>query len=399
MRKFYKIMAVTLLLALTPIPGSLLFAGDAPETAAGFGGEALEISSPGEIPARASLLMEANGGKILYESNSHEKMPPASITKIMTMLLAMEALDAGKISLDDMATCSEHANSIGGKQIWLEVGEQMSVRDLLKAVSIASANDASVMLGEYIAGSEAAFVDMMNKRAAELGMKDSAFTNASGLDDDGQFSSACDIAIMSRELLRHPLIKDYSTIWMDTLRGGETSLVNTNRLVRFYEGATGLKTGTTANAGKCLSASAERGGLELIAVVLGSSTSDERFNSAKRLLDYGFANWELSEFPPLGEELSPVPVLKGVEPEVSVELSESAPIVIQKGRKDDIERKVELAESLEAPVEKGQVIGKVSLCLDGAEVASYPLKAASAIAKMNFFKAFAKLVATALDFS
>lgn len=356
-------------------------------------------AGPAEIKAKSAVLMEANSGQIFFENNSHEQMPPASITKIMTLLLVMEAIDNGKISLEDTPICSEHANSMGGSQIWLEVGEKMSVDDLLKAVCVVSANDASVMLAEHVAGSEDSFVELMNKRASELGMNDTVFKNVSGLDEDGHITSAYDIAIMSRELLKHDLITNYSTIWMDSLRNGETSLVNTNRLVRFYEGTTGLKTGTTDKAGKCLSASANRNGLNLIAVVLGSDTSDDRFNSAKTLLDYGFANWEVGDIPQIQDDITPVPVLHGVEEYVNIDQNPMESVVVQKGRKDDIQYNVELADDVEAPVEEGQILGKVSLTLDGEEIASYTLKASQSIEKMTFGKAFVSFAKSLLNFS
>ncbi|MGN1320098.1 MAG: D-alanyl-D-alanine carboxypeptidase family protein, partial [Acutalibacteraceae bacterium] len=244
-----------------------------------------------DIKAKSAILMEVNTGEILYEMNADEQMPPASITKIMSLLLVMEAVDRGELSLEDVITASEHACSMGGSQIWLEPGESMTVDDLLKAAVIASANDATVALGEQIAGSEEGFVSMMNERASQLGMTNTKFINATGLDADGHISTAHDVAIMSAELIKHDLIKNYSTVWMDTLRDGESELVNTNKLVRFYEGTTGLKTGTTSGAGYCLSATAERNGLSLVAVIMAGETSADRFNGAKKLLDYGFANY------------------------------------------------------------------------------------------------------------
>ena len=245
------------------------------------------------LPAKSYILVEANTGKVLAEKNADEKMPPASITKIMTMLLLAEKLDSGEIALDDMVTTSKHANSMGGSQVWLDVGEQMSVEDLLKATAINSANDAAVAISEHIAGSEEQFVELMNQKAAELGMTGSNFCNASGLDADGHLSTARDIAIMGRELIKHPLIIKYTSKYMDDLRNGKTELVNTNKMVRFYEGCNGLKTGTTDLAGSCLCATATRNDMTLIAVSMGSETSKDRFDSCRSLLDYGFSGWEL----------------------------------------------------------------------------------------------------------
>jgi D-alanyl-D-alanine carboxypeptidase (penicillin-binding protein 5/6) len=309
----------------------------------------------------------------------------------MTMLLAMEALDAGKISLDDMITCSEYANSMGGSQIWLKVGEEMSVADLLKAVAIASANDASAALGEYVAGSNDAFVKLMNERAQELGMKNTTFMNATGLDDPGHMTTARDIAVMSRELMKHPIVVEYSTIWMDSLRGGATELVNTNKLVRFYNGATGLKTGTTDGAGSCVAATATRDGLSLISVVMGSPTSNERFASARGLLDFGFANYQSTVPPPVDDSLSPVPVLRGVEGSVMPVYEDPGQFVIEKGKEDEIVQEVTLVEDLEAPVLEGQIVGKVQVLVNGELAGDYDLKAAKGIDRMTFGKAFLML--------
>jgi len=406
MRKWSKLLIIPLILSLILPYGTAIAGGANDEDEATVAVDTAKedesqenAALPVELKARSAVLLEAGSGNILFEMNSHEKMAPASITKIMTLLLVMEALESGKIALEDMATCSEHANSMGGSQIWLEVGEQMSVNDLLKAVCVASANDASVMLAEHVSGSEMEFINAMNQRARELGMNDTNFVNASGLDADGHVSSAHDIALMSQELLKHELITQYSTIWMDTLRGGETSLVNTNKLVRFYNGATGLKTGTTDDAGKCLSASAMRDNLSLVAVVLGSETSDDRFNSARNLLDYGFANWEVTSLPPMQDAVTPVPVLGGVENLVNIDQAPIDSVVVQKGRKDDITYEVALAEDVAAPVEKGQVLGRVSILLDDTEITSYELRAAESVEKMTFGKAFSILIEAVLDLS
>ena len=248
--------------------------------------------TPGvDLPVKSAVLMDQGSGTILYAENEDVQLPPASITKVMSLLLVMEAIDSGKISLTDKVVCSDTAAAYGGSQIWLKPGEEMTVDDLLKAAAISSANDATVCLAEYVAGSEEAFIGLMNQRAAELGMANTTFRCAAGLDQPGHLSTAKDVAIMSRALLGHPLILNYSTVWMDSLRGGETQLVNTNRMIRFYQGATGLKTGTTSGAGSCLAASASRDGLGLIAVVMGADTSDHRFAAARSLLDWGFANF------------------------------------------------------------------------------------------------------------
>jgi len=254
--------------------------------------EAVQVITLAEdsIPAKSAILMDQQSGRVLFEQNADEPVAPASITKIMTLLLVIEALEEGKISLEDKVVTSELAASMGGSQIWLEPGEEMTVDELLRAVAIASANDASVALAEHVAGSEPAFIERMNKRAAQLGMQNTRFLNCTGLDEEGHVTTARDVAIVSRELISHPMIIEYSTIWMDELRNGETQLVNTNKLVRFYPGATGLKTGTTSIAGSCLSATATRDGLSLVAVVMGAPNSDSRFAAARGLLDYGFAN-------------------------------------------------------------------------------------------------------------
>ena len=263
-----------------------------------------------DIKAKSVVLMEPNTGKVLYEANSDEKLPPASITKIMSLLLVMEAIDRGDITLETVVTASEHACSMGGSQIWLEPGETMTVNDLLKAAVIASANDACVALGETVAGSEEGFVALMNERANELGMTNTHFVNCTGLDAEGHLTTAYDVAVMSSALIKHDLIKDYSTVWMDTLRDGKSELVNTNKLVRFYEGTTGLKTGTTSTAKYCLSATAERNGLELVAVVMAGESSNDRFGGAKKLLDYGFANYNYSSIDAGLEENTELEVIK-----------------------------------------------------------------------------------------
>ncbi|MBC8570947.1 D-alanyl-D-alanine carboxypeptidase [Oscillospiraceae bacterium NSJ-54] len=346
-----------------------------------------------DIKSKSVILMEQSTGQVLYSFNPDEQYPPASITKIMTLLLVMEAVDSGKISIDDMATCSQHAADMGGSQIWLEPNEQMSVNDLLKATAVSSANDAAVCLAEHVAGSEEAFVAMMNERAQQLGMKNTTFINANGLDAQGHLSTARDIAIMSMELLKHPKILEYSTIWMDSLRGGQTQLVNTNKMIRFYDGATGLKTGTTNGAGSCLSASATRGGMTLIAVTLGSATSDERFYTARKLLDFGFANYEVANIEPLCAD-APVKVTGGVEKEVACKAEQPGSLVLQKGRAKELTQELELLPEVTAPVEQGQTVGRVVVKLDGEEILSYNMVASQSVEKMTFGKAFGILFRT-----
>lgn len=347
--------------------------------------------TPGvDLPVKSAVLMDQGSGAILYSENEDEKLPPASITKIMSLLLIMEAVDSGKISLTDKVVCSDTAAGYGGSQIWLKPGEEMTVDDLLKAAAISSANDATVCLAEYVAGSEEAFVQQMNQKAAELGMVNTTFKCAAGLDQEGHLSTARDIAIMSRALLEHPLILNYSTVWMDTLRGGETQLVNTNRLVRFYQGATGLKTGTTNGAGSCLSATASRDGLGLIAVVMGADTSDHRFAAARSLLDWGFANFMQARLDP-PENILPVPVTGGVERQVEVTCQPTGGILVEKGKLEAITQDIILPESVEAPVEAGQQLGSVAVCVDGERVAEYPILAAAAVEEMTFGKALSML--------
>ena len=346
---------------------------------------ALETAAAADdsLPARSAILIEQNTGRVLFEKNADEQLPPASITKVMTLLLVMEALDSGQITLGDMVTCSEHAQSMGGSQIWFKTGEQLSVDDLLKAAAISSANDASVALAEHVAGSEEAFVALMNEKAAQLGMTNTRFVNATGLDADGHLTTARDIAAMSRALLAYPKISE--------LRGGATQLVNTNKLVRFYDGCTGLKTGTTDGAGSCLSASAERGGLSLIAVTLGSPTSAERFSAARGLLDYGFANYTRVELPPL-EELAPVPVRGGVAPQVGVLSETPGAVIVRTADKDAVEQDVTLLPDVQAPVETGQLLGRVVVHIGGSKLCEYDLVAADAVERMTAPRALCMLL-------
>lgn len=340
-----------------------------------------------DITSPAAVLMDAKSGKILFEKNAHEQRPCASITKVMTLLLVMEALDSEKIHLDDVVTASAHAASMGGSDIWLEEGEQMSVDDMIKATAVASANDAAVALAEFVSGTEEDFVAAMNQKARDLGMKDTVFKNCNGLDEEGHITSAYDVALMSRELIRHKKIFDYTSIWLDSLRGGETQIVNTNKLLRTYKGITGLKTGTTGDAGSCITATAERNGVSLIGVVLGADSGTARFKDAATLLDFGFANFETVDLS-LSEDLYPVTVEGGMEDEVEVVCDDSASLTLPKGEKDKVKRTVTIEESVPAPVTKGDKVGTISFTLNDEEVASFDILAADDVEQKTFSSVF-----------
>lgn len=333
------------------------------------------------LNAKSAILMEKSTGNILYESNPDERLPIASVTKVMTMLLIMEAVDSGKISLDDMVTVSENAMSYGGSTMFLETGEQLTVNDMLKGIAVASANDGCVAMAEHLAGSESAFVDMMNEKAKKLGMENTHFMNTNGLDEDDHYSSARDVAIMSRELMKHETIFNYTSIWMDTLRGGKFQLANTNKLIRFYDGANGLKTGSTSKALCCLSAAAKRNDMQLIAVVLGAPTSAERFASAKSLLDYGFANYAVNTQITAGDEVQKIAVEKGVDKEVGVVAGDSCSTLVKKGQEDNITKEIKIDETITAPIEAGQKIGTMTISRDGEVIADIDLNASSAVEK------------------
>ena len=341
-----------------------------------------------EVAAPSAVLMEAATGTVLYEKDAHTPLPPASVTKIMTLLLVMEALDAGRIGWDDTVTASEAAAAKGGSQVYLEAGEQMSLQEMLKSVVVVSANDCATALAEHVAGSEAAFVELMNRRAQELGMENTHFVNCTGLDDEPDaethLTTAYDIALMSRALLKHDEIRDYTTIWMDSVRNGEFGLANTNKLVRFYQGTTGLKTGYTSAAGHCLSASAERNGVEFIAVVLHCATSGERFQAAKQLLDYGFANYTLAQ-PDPETEIPPVPVVLGTQEAIVPVPDNDDPVLIEKGQAAGITTRVEVADQVRAPVEAGQRLGTLTLQSDGAPLAAIPLVAPEAVPRRTWW--------------
>ena len=333
------------------------------------------------LNAKSAILMEESTGNILYESNPDERLPIASVTKVMTMLLIMEAVDSGKISLDDMVTVSENAMSYGGSTMFLETGEQLTVNDMLKGIAVASANDGCVAMAEHLAGSESAFVDMMNEKAKKLGMENTHFMNTNGLDEDDHYSSARDVAIMSRELMKHETIFNYTSIWMDTLRGGKFQLANTNKLIRFYDGANGLKTGSTSKALCCLSAAAKRNDMQLIAVVLGAPTSAERFASAKSLLDYGFANYAVNTQITAGDEVQKIAVEKGVDKEVGVVAGDSCSTLVKTGQEDNITKEIKIVETITAPIEAGQKIGTMTISRDGEVISDIDLNASSAVEK------------------
>ena len=346
-----------------------------------------------EIPAKSAVLMDAATGTLLYESNAHTPLAPASVTKVMTMLLIMEAIDDGRIQWDDTVTTSETAAGKGGSQVYLKVGESMSVSDMVKSIAVSSANDCACAMAEHIAGSEAAFVDLMNKRAQELGMNDTNFVNCTGLDDDDSAknhkTSAYDIALMSAELLnKHPDIKKFTTIWMDTVRGGAFGLSNTNKLVRFYPGATGLKTGFTSQAGYCLSASALREDMELVAVVMGSATSKERFAACKQMLDYGFATYALIN--PQAEK-SQIPVKLGAADFVTAGPAGEGAVLVEKAQKNQVTQQVELEAQIDAPVSKGQRLGTLYIKAGEQVLKEIPMVAEEAVEKLTFWQVFSRI--------
>lgn len=318
------------------------------------------------LDCESAILIEQNSGQVLYEKNCHEQLRPASVTKLMTLLIIFEGLESGQITLQDKVPCSQNAASMGGSQIWLDTREELTVDEMLKAMCVVSANDCTVAMAEYMAGSESAFVDKMNERAKQLGMNDTTFKNCHGIDEDGHVTSSYDIALMSRELLtKHPDITNYTTIYMDTLRNGQSQLVNTNKLVRNYKGATGLKTGSTSLALFNLSASATRDDLSLIAVIMKAPTSAKRFSEAQRVLDYGFKNYEFKQFGKNGDVIGNVTVEKGIEKEVNAMLNGNCGVLLKKGSENNVVQNVNLPQKISAPVEKGQKIGQVTYTLDG----------------------------------
>ncbi len=371
-------LLIALLTAILPLSFAAQAAGTLPVT----------------VNAKSAVLMDVASGRVLAAQNENEKCYPASVTKVMALLLVMEALDEGKIALSDKVAASETAAGKGGSQIWLAPGETMTVDELLRATAIYSANDACTALGEYVAGSSEAFVNRMNQRAAELGMSNTHFDNCTGLDDETttHLTTARDVAVMSRELLKHERITNYSTVWMDSLRGGKTELVNTNKLIRFFEGATGLKTGTTAKAGCCIAASAKRGDTHLIAVVMGAGNSNDRFNGAKALLNWGFSNYE-TVIPETSPDLIPdVTVIKGVECSVTPVMKASPPVLIKKGSAGEMKQTIDLAVNVEAPVVEGQLLGTVTYTLGKTTLGTARLVAPKAVARLTFGVVFRRML-------
>lgn len=372
--------AVTLLLCLMLAALSIL---------RGFTASAAEFTpattADFDVPCAAAILVDEDSGTVLYEKNADARRPIASITKVMTLLLTFEALEAGKISLDDFVPVSVHAYHMGGSQIWLEPGEEMTLNDMLKAICISSANDAAVAVAEYVGGSEPAFAEMMNARAAELGMTNTHFVNACGLDEPEHLSTARDVAVMSREmLLHHTEVRDYCSIWMDTLRGGATQLVNTNKLLKSYSGITGLKTGTTGKAGVCISASAERDGLRLIAVVLGAASGKERFQAASTLLDYGFSHFESAAAELPADAPLSLPVERGTAESVALTYTAPERCLMPKGESSTLQVALDLPQKLAAPIRAGETIGTVKISNGSAELASYPVTAAQDVDALSF---------------
>ena len=356
---------------------------------------AADVDSNVVTYAKSVVLMEKSTGKVLFAENENEKLYPASVTKIMTILLICEAIDSGKIKMSDKVTCTPTAAAKGGSQIWLEQGEVMTVEELLKATCIYSANDACTLLGEYVCGSEEAFVGEMNKKATQLGMTNTNFENCSGLDDttETHLSTAYDIALMARELvLNHDYIKKYTTIWMDSLRNGETQLVNTNKLIRYYNGITGLKTGTTEKAGCCICATAEQDSMELIAVVLGSDNSNDRFTTASNLLDWGFANYKIVQ-PVFDSALvRNLNVVRGKEDFVKLDIPQISPLLVNKGDDSEVNVRIELPDNIQAPVAAGETVGKADVYIGEDIVCEYDIKTSYGVEKMNFLTALYKLL-------
>ncbi len=339
-----------------------------------------------DLSCESAILISQDTGEVLYEHNAHEKLRPASVTKVMTILLIMEEIDSGRLSYSDKISCSEKASSMGGSQIWLDTREELTVDEMLKAICVVSANDCTVAMAEHIAGSEEMFVNRMNERAKELGMNDTTFKNCHGIDEDGHETSSYDIAVMSRELLRnHPSITKYTTIWMDSLRDGKSELVNTNKLIRNYQGATGLKTGSTSLALFNLSASATRDDLSLIAVIMRAPSTKERFSCARKLLDYGFSTFKYKKFAEKDVEVMNVPINKGVVSEVSVKYADTSGKIMNKKSEGNVEQEIIINDNISAPIEAGQVLGRVEFKVDGEAVASVDLVAENEVGKLNIF--------------
>ena len=336
------------------------------------------------LPCKAALLMSSDTGEVLYEYNADEELAMASITKVMTLLLTFEALEAGKVHMEDLVPVSEHAFSMGGSQIWLEPGEQFTLDEMIKAVCVNSANDAAVAVAEFVGGSEPAFVEQMNAKAAELGMTHTCFKNACGLDEEGHYSSARDVAVMSLALMQYPQVFEYTRIWTDTLRGGQTQLTNTNKLLRRYEGITGLKTGTTGKAGVCISATATRNGTGLIAVILGAPSSKDRFDAATALLDHGFASYERADIPPVNDLPQTLPVSGGCARSVEIVCEMPSDLLVKKGESSALRCELTLEAALQAPVAAGQQVGQVELYSGEQLLQSYPVVTRQAVEEMSF---------------
>ena len=343
-----------------------------------------------ELPAKAAVLMEYSTGEVLFEKNAHEKRPCASITKVMTLLLVFEAIENGVLRYEDILTASAHASGMGGSDIWLKEGERMSVDDLIKACVVMSANDAAVVLAEAISGTEDAFVQRMNERAAQLGMTDTVFKNCNGLDEEGHLTSAYDVALMSRALMAHERIFDYTLIWIDYVRNGETQLVNTNKLIRTYSGIKGLKTGTTSAAGSCITACAERSGMQLIGVILGADNTNDRFSAASSLLDYGFSNWKIAV--PECPALPILPVENGMTDSVTIKAGELSGVLVPAFGEETLKAELVLPESVRAPVEVGQAVGSIRVTLNGETVEEIPVTAVEHAQAVTFSSAFRYLV-------
>ena len=356
------------------------------ETSVGLNSSSATVTdNPLALDCGAACLIEQNSGLIIYDYNMHEKLRPASVTKIMSLLLIMEALDSGKIQLTDKIPCTEDAAKMGGSQIWLDVRETLTVEEMLKAICVVSANDCVVAMADYLEGSQDAFVKKMNQKAQELGMNDTTFKNCHGIDEDGHLTSAYDIAIMSRELLmNHPSITKYTTIWMDSLRDGKSSLVNTNKLVRNYNGCTGLKTGSTSIALYNLSASATRNNLSLIAVVLKAPTPAIRFSNAQKLLDYGFSNYTVTSFGKKGDVIKSVEIKKGTTSSIDAILESDAEVLMSNGSSKDITQEIKLDDTFTAPILEGQKLGEVEFSINGNVVSTVNLVANKSSDKLSF---------------
>lgn len=397
MKKRAVTIVLCLALALFSVLRAYAEAGTATENAAQAESTVQGIVPAGiqefDVPCAAAILIDEDSGTVLYEKNADEQRPIASITKVMTLLLTFQALEEGKISLEDYVPVSEHAYSMGGSQIWLEPGEQMTLNDMLKAICVSSANDAAVAVAEYVGGSEPVFVQMMNEKATELGMTATHFENACGLDQEGHLSSARDVAIMSREmLLNHTEVRDYCSIWTDTLRDGATQLVNTNKLLKSYNGITGLKTGTTSKAGVCIAASAERNGLRLIAVVLGSASGTKRFQAATALLDYGFANYENVTAQLPEDAPQTLPVTRGTAEAVTLQYDAPRQCLMPKGQGEALQITLELPKTLTAPVEAGSSVGTVYLRNGEELLQTFSITAAQDVEALSFGYCFGLLV-------